>query len=178
MHEALLQALRDQRPTLLVRWGSLLRAQPSPNALGNPDVLVLLMDWTLEEWESILRRPHARRRRSPGVGAAASESEYCPCGQNPLLGYFRSAETALDEPLHPRRSVLSLAILSTTRATRSAQDAPRRPSKIDASPLRRASRRRAPAPPTKQAESVTPTHPPPPLTRRRHRAVAVRIRSI
>ncbi len=99
MHEALLRALRVQRPTLLARWESLLRAHPSPNALGNPDVLVLMMDWTLEEWESTLRRPNARRRRSTGVGAAAAKSEPCPCGMNPLLCYFRSAETALDEAL-------------------------------------------------------------------------------
>ena len=99
MHEALLRALRNQRPTLLARWESVLRADPSPNALGNPDLLVLMMDWTLEEWESTLRRPNARKRRSAGVGMSAASSVDCPCGQNPLLGYFRAAETALDEAL-------------------------------------------------------------------------------
>ena len=99
MHEALLRALRNQRPTLLARWESLLRADPSPNALGHPDLLVLMMDWTLEEWESTLRRPNARKRRSAGVGMSAASSVDCPCGQNPLLGYFRAAETALDEAL-------------------------------------------------------------------------------
>jgi hypothetical protein len=99
MHEALLRALKNQRPTLLARWESLLRADPSPNALGNPDLLVLMMDWTLEEWESTLRRPNVRQRRGAGVGASAARAVDCPCGQNPLLGYFRSAETALDEAL-------------------------------------------------------------------------------
>lgn len=99
MHEALLRALRERRPTLLARWESLLRAHPSPNALGNPDVLVLMMSWTLEEWEAALRRPNARRRRQSGVGASSARSQPCPCGQNPLLGYFRSAATALDEAL-------------------------------------------------------------------------------
>ncbi len=99
MHEALLSALRDQRPTLLARWESLLRAHPSPNALGNPDVLVLMMNWTLEEWESTLRRPNARRRRSIAIGTSAAKSEPCPCGMNPLLGYFRSAEAAMNEAL-------------------------------------------------------------------------------
>ncbi len=99
MHEALLHALQDQRSTLLARWERLLRAHPSPNALGNPDVLVLMMDWTLEEWASTLRRPNARRRRSIGIGASAARSEPCPCGMNPLLGYFRSAEAAMNEAL-------------------------------------------------------------------------------
>lgn len=99
MHEALLRALQAQRPTLLARWESLLRANPSPNALGNPDVLVLMMNWTLEEWESTLRRPNIRRRRSSRMGTSEGTADPCPCGQNPLLGYFRSAETALDEAL-------------------------------------------------------------------------------
>ncbi len=97
MHEVLLHALRRHRATLRSRWETLLRAEPPNSPLANPDVLVLMMEWTLDEWETAMRHPPSRRRRAhtpPGPN-----SEDCPCGLNPLLRYFTTAEQALDEAL-------------------------------------------------------------------------------
>lgn len=98
MHEALLQSLRRHRSFLRSRWESLLRAEPVYTPLANPDVLVLMMDTTLTEVEAGLRslpgrRLTANRPKSCSIHAA------CPCGLNPLLAYFETAERALDETL-------------------------------------------------------------------------------
>jgi len=97
MHEVLLHALRRQRSILRSRWETLLRSEPASSPLANPDILVLMMDWTLDEWEAAMRRPASRRRRP--AGSANLERGDCPCGMNPLLRYFHTAELALDEML-------------------------------------------------------------------------------
>ncbi|MFO1448142.1 MAG: hypothetical protein U1F61_08305 [Opitutaceae bacterium] len=97
MHEVLLHALRRHRATLRARWETLLRAEPACSPLANPDVLVLMMEWTLDEWENAMRHQPSRRRRAHSLPDTPSEE--CPCGMNPLLRYFSTAETALDEAL-------------------------------------------------------------------------------
>lgn len=97
MHEGLRHALRRHRPTLRSLWESLLRAEPVSSPLANPDVLVLMMDWTLDELEAAMRHAPSRRRRPPA--RAGTPPDGCECRMNPLLIYFRTAEAALDRVL-------------------------------------------------------------------------------
>lgn len=93
MHESFLRALTLHRPTLRARWENLLRAERINSPLANPDTLVFLMDYTLDRLLDEARNPRARRRRG------RDERPPCPCGRNPLLAYFHTAEQAIVETL-------------------------------------------------------------------------------
>jgi hypothetical protein len=90
MDERSLSALQAYRPTLHRQWEARLRAAPVTSPLANPDALVYLMEWTLDQLFRELAAPHARRQtpRPP-----------CPCGLNPLIAYFATARLSLHEAL-------------------------------------------------------------------------------
>ena len=91
MHDSLLRALAQHRPSLRTRWEALLRAERISSPLANPDTLVFMMDYTLDRLLDELRQPRSRRR--------ADDRPPCPCGRNPLLAYFQTAEQAIIETL-------------------------------------------------------------------------------
>jgi hypothetical protein len=93
MHESFIRALIQHRPALRTRWEGLLRAERISSPLANPDTLVFLMDYTLDRLFDELAHPRFRRRRT------RDERPPCPCGRNPLLAYFHTAEQAAVETL-------------------------------------------------------------------------------
>jgi len=97
MQDGLMRALLTHRPTLQQRWESLLRAQPATSPLANPDALVFLMDWTLDRLFEELRSAPSRRRPAVRTSADLSAPPPCPCGLNPLIAYFQTAEKAVEE---------------------------------------------------------------------------------
>ena len=98
MQERIIGALRDQRPHLRANWEALLRVEPVGSPLGNPDALVHLIDWTLDEIFAILTNPLARHRVIHHR-LRLDQPPPCPCGRNPLLAYFSACEQALHEAL-------------------------------------------------------------------------------
>lgn len=92
MHTALLESLKAHRSNLRTRWEHKLRALPPSSAMAEPDALIHLMDWTLENFFQELT--HKARRQQRHLA-----DEPCPCGMNPLLAYFVTAEDALLEIL-------------------------------------------------------------------------------
>jgi len=93
--ESEIQRLEALRAALKREWENLLRSEPAPSPLGNPDVLVYLMDETMNQVIAGLRqRPlehwtqHARALRVP-------LHRHCECGFNPLLKYYATGEIAL-----------------------------------------------------------------------------------
>jgi hypothetical protein len=98
MQDELVRALRARRAEIHARWEALLRIEKINTPLANPDALVFMIDWTLDECFSTLRPLHARRRNGhlPDAGVA---KPHCPCGRNPLLTYFAAGEQAIEEAL-------------------------------------------------------------------------------
>lgn len=96
MQASLLRELHRRRPAMHARWDALLHAEPATSPLALPDVLVHLIDATLDEVFANLASCDDfddRCRimpRSPAI---------CPCGHNPYLAYFFSGERALREAL-------------------------------------------------------------------------------
>ena len=101
MDERSLSSLQAHRPILRTKWETRLRAAPVTSPLANPDALVHLMEWTLDQVFRELAAHHTRRKtpRPP-----------CPCGLNPLIAYFATAKLSLHEaleicaagkPIHP-----------------------------------------------------------------------------
>lgn len=84
----------EQRDEIHARWEALLHQQDSKTPLGNPDCLVFMIDWSLNEIFALLREMPTRRLLSH-----AQDEPECPCGMNPLLAYYRTAELALVEAL-------------------------------------------------------------------------------
>lgn len=84
----------EQRVAIHARWEALLHEHDSKTPLGNPDCLVFMMDWSLNEIFARLRELPTRRLLSHTNGEPD-----CPCGMNPLLEYYRTAEVALTEAL-------------------------------------------------------------------------------
>jgi hypothetical protein len=97
MQDELVRALRTRRPEIHARWEALLRIEKINTPLANPDALVFMIDWTLDECLATLRPPHARRKHGSMVPFAAKPA--CPCGRNPLLAYFAAGEQAIEEAL-------------------------------------------------------------------------------
>ena len=98
MQESLVRVLRARRPEIRARWEALLRIERVNTPLANPDALVFMLDWTLDEVFTMLANPHARRRLTRGTDPTSAKP-HCPCGRNPLLIYFAAGEQALDEAL-------------------------------------------------------------------------------
>jgi hypothetical protein len=98
MQETWVKALCAERHAIRDGWEVLLRAARVETPLGHPDMLVFMMDWTLDEIFDELRSP-LMRRRGARTGRAAALRQQCPCGRNPLLTYFSSAERILHETL-------------------------------------------------------------------------------
>src|SRR3954462_4663597 len=98
MQEELVRALRDRRAETRARWEALLRIEKVNTPLANPDALVFMIDWTLDEVFGALLRPLSSRRRPAKFENHRPRPE-CPCGRNPLLAYFAAGEQALEEAL-------------------------------------------------------------------------------
>jgi hypothetical protein len=98
MQEALMSALRARRPSIRIHWEALLRTEPVMTPLANPDALVHLIEWTMDEIFVGLGNPLTRSRVG-GTRFAADEKPACPCGRNPLLAYFAAGEQAMREAL-------------------------------------------------------------------------------
>ncbi|WP_415909036.1 hypothetical protein [Oleiharenicola sp. Vm1] len=83
------------RPAIKKEWEALLRAEPAPSPLGNPDTLLYLMDETITQvfralsehpLESVLKKTSA---------LLVPLQRHCGCGLNPLLNYYATGELAL-----------------------------------------------------------------------------------
>ncbi len=98
MQDELVRALRARRAEIHARWEALLRIEKVNTPLANPDALVFMIDWTLDECFATLRPPLARRRSGHAVNGALPKPD-CPCGRNPLLAYFAAGEQAIEEAL-------------------------------------------------------------------------------
>lgn len=98
MHESFLHDLRARRSELNARWEALLRTERVTTPLANPDALVHLIDWTLDQIFASLRSSTARRRSEPKLAAMDVRPD-CPCGRNPLLAFFLAGEQALLETM-------------------------------------------------------------------------------
>jgi hypothetical protein len=92
MQEDLVRELSARRREIHARWEALLRIERVNTPLANPEALVFMLDWTLDEVFGSLQRPLARRRTT-------SAPAICPCGRNPLLAYFAAGKQALVEAL-------------------------------------------------------------------------------
>lgn len=97
MAAALFAALAGRRPEIRAQWEALLRTEPFPTPLGQPDALVHLIDPTLDEFFSALAR--ALDRPAGLSPYTPSSRPTCPCGRNPLLAFFIAGEQALHEAL-------------------------------------------------------------------------------
>jgi hypothetical protein len=99
MQDELVRALRARRAEIHARWEALLRIEKVNTPLANPDALVFMIDWTLDECFATLRPPHERRRNGKSADGNAVVRPDCPCGRNPLLAYFAAGEQAIEEAL-------------------------------------------------------------------------------
>lgn len=95
MQSELLNALRARQPEIRARWAELLRVEPVNTPLAHPEALTHLIDWTIEEIFQGLTTIASRRR----VNLDGGHRPECPCGRNPLLAYFHTAEQVMREAL-------------------------------------------------------------------------------
>lgn len=105
MHDSFLRALQTHKPQLRRRWEELLRAERVTSGMANPDHLIYLMDWTLDQLLNELRQ--ARFRRHLDGRQKTIERHPCACGKNPLLAYFSACEQAVIEILFLAEGELS-----------------------------------------------------------------------
>ena len=103
VRQRILCLLTDRRTDLKSEWEKRLRAEPVRSALGHPDILMYMMDETLDQLADLLLRRQTARVRHP-----ADFESRCRCHFNPLLAYFSTGidallavlaqEASLDEP--------------------------------------------------------------------------------
>jgi hypothetical protein len=95
---SLIQALSSRRREIRQRWDSLLRLERIETPLANPDVLVYMIDSTLNRIFDELRGRKAFIGGEPSSSVALLRAD-CPCGKNPFLGHFLAGEQAVLEAL-------------------------------------------------------------------------------
>lgn len=93
METNVIRALEIQRPAIRAHWESLLRLERVNSPLAQPDLLVRLLDRTLDDLFATLSG-WSMRRHPPHVPAPT-----CACGRNPLLAYYAAGHQALREAL-------------------------------------------------------------------------------
>lgn len=87
--------LEELRPAIKKEWEALLRAEPAPSPLGNPDTLLYLMDETITQvFRSLSEHPlEAMLKKTSAL--LVPLQRHCGCGLNPLLNYYATGELAL-----------------------------------------------------------------------------------
>ncbi len=90
MRQRILCILDHRRPHLKQEWERRLRLEPVRSALGEPTVLVYMMDETLRQLSGLITRQHAVRKAMSG-----DFESRCGCRLNPLLAYFSTGEASL-----------------------------------------------------------------------------------
>jgi hypothetical protein len=98
MQECWIQALSDRRHEIHRRWEALLRVERTDTPLANPDALVHMIDWTIDEVFKELRSKKIYRSGEPRSNVAALRAD-CHCGHNPFFNHFLAGEQALLEAL-------------------------------------------------------------------------------
>lgn len=82
------------RPSIKRDWERRLRTEPPLSPLGHPDVLVFLMDETLEQLRAGMKDPGLSARSDLG-SELAPLSNLCRCSLNPLVRYYVTGEQAI-----------------------------------------------------------------------------------
>ncbi len=90
MRQRILCILSDRHAHLKKEWERRLRLEPVRSAMGEPAVLVYMMDETLRQLSGLITRQHAGRKALPG-----DFESRCGCRLNPLLAYFSTGEASL-----------------------------------------------------------------------------------
>ena len=99
MQKGWIAALIRNRGKIRLKWETLLRIEEADSPISDPEYLVHLIDWTLDEIFAQLRnqKPSHPNDRSPFTLAELQPN--CRCGHNPLLKLFIAGEQALLEAL-------------------------------------------------------------------------------
>ncbi len=92
MEPDLIANFESQRTDLFARWKDLLALDRTASPLASPEILVYMIDQTIEELLLALRRGRAAGQRRP-------EPVACECGRNPYLPYFGAGRQAIREAL-------------------------------------------------------------------------------
>ena len=97
MQENLVHDLCGRRLRIRAHWEALLKMERTATPLGRPELLVYLIDETLDEIFRTLR--HDRAAPLPLETFAPPDRARCECGRNPFLTYFVAGEQAMLEEL-------------------------------------------------------------------------------
>lgn len=95
----MLQELVGRRSEISARWEALLRIERVNTPLANPDALVHMFDWTLDEVFAVLRGSSAITEDAAPFATTAISLPSCLCGRNPYVAYFKAAKQAMMEAL-------------------------------------------------------------------------------
>ena len=98
MQAIIVRTLLARRPQIRARWEALLRIERVTSPLAHPEMLVHLIDWSIDEVFAALR-PKATRKNSPAPCPLAALRDECACGLNPFLAFFLAGEQAVLEAL-------------------------------------------------------------------------------
>lgn len=97
MEESLVQLLRTKCADIRSRWSDLLHVERALSPLAHPDMLVYLLDETLEKIFTGLSS--AAGQKNPAPLAPAPAWPRCDCGLNPYIRFYAAGELALLEAL-------------------------------------------------------------------------------
>ncbi len=98
MQKFLVRALQARRPHIRAHWEILLRGEPVNSPLAQAEMMIRLIDWSLDEVFALLQGSRARRAHRPSAPLLAGRAA-CQCGRNPLLAHFIAGEQAMLEAL-------------------------------------------------------------------------------
>lgn len=87
--------LEGLRPAVKTEWEALLRSEPAPSPLGNPDTLLYLMDETITQVFKTLTENPLDSVLKKSSALLVPLQRHCTCGLNPLLNYYATGELAL-----------------------------------------------------------------------------------
>jgi hypothetical protein len=102
VHSALIEAMDSRRSRIRASWERLLKGERVNTALARPEVLIYLIEPTLDRIFAALRHlPRTSVNLKSDLAAEEFKRAACECGRNPLLVFFLAGEQALlDELIH------------------------------------------------------------------------------
>lgn len=99
MQGAWIEALSANRRMIRRQWETFLRLEQANSPIADPEHLIYLIDWTLDEILGHLRIRWAAPAGDSRPFASSALRAECHCGRNPLIKFFLAGEQALLEAL-------------------------------------------------------------------------------